>query len=157
MTGGGGGSHRGRVTGGSGTGAHWWGGRGPAGGGTHAARVGGRRGVLLLALLGVLVIGGVALAVVMTRTSATTTPASATAAPGAPVAPGAPAAAAPAPATDPRSAGAPDPAVLQQTIDEVLAATPLRFPADSASPSAGAAGAVEPGWPACCGRRPVRR
>ena len=33
--------------------------------------------------------------------------------------------------------------MLQQTIDEVLAATPLRFPADSASPGAGAAGAVD--------------
>ena len=53
MTGGGGGLHRGRVTGRPG-GAHWWGGTGPSGGGTHA-RGGARRGLLaLVALLAVL-------------------------------------------------------------------------------------------------------
>ena len=132
MTGGGGGLHRGRVTGGPGTGAHWWGGRGPAGGGTHAARVGGRRGVLLIALLAALLLGGVAAAVALTRTSSTPSPAAAS-----------PAAPAPGTPTTSRAAGAPDVAVLQQTIDEVLVATPLRFPADSATPNAGATGAVD--------------
>lgn len=128
--GGGGGTHRGRVTDGSGTGAHWWGGRGPAGGGTHAARVGGRRGVLLIALLAVLLLGGVAAALALTRSSTTPSPAAS------------PGAAAPGSSTA-RAAGTPESAELQQTIDEVLAATPLRFPADIATPNAGSTGAID--------------
>ena len=133
MTGGGGGLHRGRVTGRPG-GAHWWGGTGPAGGGTHAARAGGRRGALvLIVLLAVLLAGGI-VAFALTGDEDQAPPAA-----GAPPAPAASPAAAP-------SGTAPDgqdPAVLQQTLDGAIAAAPIRFAADSASPTDEGAAAVD--------------
>ncbi|GAA4936216.1 outer membrane protein OmpA-like peptidoglycan-associated protein [Actinomycetospora succinea] len=131
----GGGHHRGRVTGVPG-GAHWWGGRGPSGGGTHAAPGGRRSRVpMVLGLLAVLVVGGAAVAVALTRGSSEI--------PQTPPAPAASAGSA-APAGSPRPAGrtGPDTVVLQGTIDEVLAAAPLRFAADSATPVPEAAGGV---------------
>lgn len=136
VTGGGGGHHRGRVTAGPGTGAHWWGGRGPAGGGTHAAP-GGRRGPVptLLVLLAVLLVGGAAVTVALSGNSSPAPPA-----PAASAAPSVPAS----PVGGSRSPGrtGPDTAVLQGTIDEVLAAAPLRFAADSAAPAPDAAAAA---------------
>ena len=135
----GGGHHRGRVTDRPG-GAHWWGGTGRAGGGSHAARRAGRRGLLLLlALIAVLLAGGVAVAITATRSEGPA-PASAAAPP-----PGAsPAGAAPTGRTaGARSEPTADVAVLQSTIDEVLATAPLRFAADSALPNADTAGSIE--------------
>ncbi|MHC1561320.1 OmpA family protein [Actinomycetospora sp. C-140] len=129
----GGGHHRGRVTDRPG-GAHWWGGTGRAGGGTHAVRRAGRRGLLLLlALIAVLAAGGIAVAVTATR-SDVPTPASAAAPPAAATPTGRSAGA--------RTAPTPDVAVLQSTIDEVLAAAPLRFAADSATPNADTSGSI---------------
>jgi outer membrane protein OmpA-like peptidoglycan-associated protein len=131
VTGGGGGLHRGRVTGRPG-GAHWWGGTGPAGGGSHAARVAGRRGVLALAaLLAVLAAGGIVAALVLVTGDDPAPPSAATPRS---------AAAAPSSAAD---TGTTDPLVLQQTLDEVTATTPLRFAADAATPTTGSAAAVD--------------
>lgn len=137
----GGGSHRGRVTGGPNTGAHWWGGRGPAGGGSHAASGGRRRLPLALLLVGVLALGGVAIAVAVTGTSDPPPAPAASQAPAVPTVPDGPVP--PGATGTPASTGGPDVAVLQDTIDDVLAATPLRFPPDGATPAAGADEAVE--------------
>ncbi|MDD7933351.1 OmpA family protein [Actinomycetospora straminea] len=139
----GGGLHRGRVTGGPHTGAHWWGGRGPAGGGSHAAPGARRRLRVLLLLLGLLALGGVAVAVAVTGTSDPPPAPAASPAPDGPAVPAAPAlpAASGTPATS--AAVVPDADALQDTIDDVLAATPLRFPPDSARPADGADEAVE--------------
>lgn len=128
----GGGHHRGRVTGVPG-GAHWWGGRGPAGGGTHAARAARRRLPLVLAVLVLLLAGG-AVAFALTRPTEPPPPVASPDAPGA--------AAVPAGGTRPPSRTGPDAAVLQGTIDELLTAAPLRFPADEATPPPDAAAAV---------------
>lgn len=134
----GGGHHRGRVTGVPG-GAHWWGGRGPAGGGTHAASGRRRRTPVLLVALAVLLLGGAAVAVALTQGG---TPGGAPTPP-APAASAAPVGADPSGAS-PRPAGrtGPDTAVLQGTVDEVLVAAPLRFPADSATLTPESAAAV---------------
>ncbi|MEJ2861805.1 OmpA family protein [Actinomycetospora flava] len=127
------------MTAGPGTGAHWWGGRGPAGGGTHAAP-GGRRSrlPLVLVLLAVLLVGGAAVTVALTRGSSPAPPSPpAPAASAGPAAPASPAGGSRTPART-----GPDTAVLQSTVDEVLAAAPLRFPADSATPAPDAAAAV---------------
>jgi outer membrane protein OmpA-like peptidoglycan-associated protein len=134
VTGGGGGLHRGRVTDRPG-GAHWWGGRGPAGGGTHARSAGRRRLLAFLGLLALLLAGGVATVVSLTgggeqAAPAAAPPASPAAAPGA------------APAGTPAGAGT-DPAALQQTLDDVTAASPVRFAADATEPTAEGAAAVD--------------
>ncbi|MDD7939957.1 OmpA family protein [Actinomycetospora lutea] len=131
----GGGHHRGRITGVPG-GAHWWGGRGPSGGGTHAAPGGRRRRTpFVLVALAVLLLGGAAVTVALTQGGSSTPPA-----PAASVAPAAP----DTPDATPRPAGrsGPDTAVLQGTVDELLATAPLRFPADSATPAPEAGASV---------------
>lgn len=138
VTGGGGGHHRGRVTAGPG-GAHWWGGTGPAGGGTHAVRRAGRRGlVLLVVLVPVLVAGGVVLAVALTRG-----PEPAPASAGSRAQPSPPAPVATGPLGGAPAVRASDVATLRAAIDGVLATTPLRFPADSATPDPAASASVE--------------
>ncbi|HWN26303.1 MAG TPA: OmpA family protein [Actinomycetospora sp.] len=135
MTGGGGGLHRGRVTDRPG-GAHWWGGRGPAGGGTHARSAGRRRLLAFLGLLALLLAGGVATVVSLTGGGEQAPPATA-APPASPAAaPGA------APAGTHAGAGT-DPAALQQTLDDVTAASPVRFAADATEPTAEGAAVVD--------------
>ncbi len=135
MTGGGGGLHRGRVTDRPG-GAHWWGGRGPAGGGTHARSAGRRRLLAFLALLTLLLAGGVATVVSLTGGGEQAPPATAAPPPSPAADPGA------APAGTPAGAGT-DPAALQQTLDDVTAASPVRFAADATEPTAEGAAAVD--------------
>ncbi|PVZ05859.1 outer membrane protein OmpA-like peptidoglycan-associated protein [Actinomycetospora cinnamomea] len=132
VTGGGGGLHRGRVTGRPG-GARWWGGTGPAGGGSHAARAGGRRGVLaLVTLLAVLAAGGVVAALALGGEEPAPPTAAAPPSPRPDAAPGAAG-----------ETGTTDPRVLQQTLDEVTAEAPLRFAPDTATPTPEAAAAVD--------------
>ncbi|MEJ2889419.1 OmpA family protein [Actinomycetospora aeridis] len=135
----GGGHHRGRVTGAPG-GAHWWGGRGPAGGGTHAAPGDRRRRLPVLLALVVLLLAGGAVAFALTRPPDPAPTPTAAEQPG--TQPGPQPGAVPAGGTRPPSRTGPDAAVLQSTIDEILAAAPLRFPADSATPGADASAAV---------------
>jgi outer membrane protein OmpA-like peptidoglycan-associated protein len=105
-------------------GLHRWGGTGPTGGGTHAAPDNARRrGLVLLGLVVVLAAAGLVTALMVSG--------------------GAEPAAGPGAAGAPATAPTPDPAVLQATLDEVLAATPLRFPADNAQPVPEAAGSIE--------------